>query len=82
MKDTVDKINEAYESGALKGEKGEDGKDGQDGKDGVDGKDGASIASGEYNVQDGTGIVQMPIEDEDGNKVGDVQINNIASQMI
>ena len=55
MKDTVDKINEAYESGALKGEqgeKGEDGKDGQDGKDGVDGKDGASIASGEYNVQD------------------------------
>ena len=107
---TVDKINEAYESGALKGEqgeKGEDGKDGQDGKDGVDGKDGkdgvdgkdgkdgvdgkdgkdgvdgkdgASIASGEYNVQDGTGIVQMPIEDEDGNKVGDVQINNIASQ--
>ena len=40
----------------------------------------ASIASGEYNVQDGTGIVQMPIEDEDGNKVGDVQINNIASQ--
>ena len=49
-------------------------------KDGVDGKDGASIASGEYNVQDGTGIVQMPIEDEYGNKVGDVQINNIASQ--
>ena len=83
MKDTVDKINEAYESGALKGEqgeKGEDGKNGQDGKDGVDGKDGASIASGEYNVQDGTGIVQMPIEDKDGNKVGDVQINNIASQ--
>ena len=40
----------------------------------------ASIASGEYNVQDGTGIVQMPIEDEYGNKVGDVQINNIASQ--
>ena len=76
----VDGINEAIESGALKGEKGEDGKDGQDGKDGVDGKDGASIASGEYNVQDGTGIVQMPIEDEDGNKVGDVQINNIASQ--
>ena len=79
----VDSINEAIESGALKGEqgeKGEDGKDGQDGKDGVDGKDGASIASGEYNVQDGTGIVQMPIEDEDGNKVGDVQINNIASQ--
>ena len=64
----------------IQGEKGEDGKDGQDGKDGVDGKDGASIASGEYNVQDGTGIVQMPIEDEDGNKVGDVQINNIASQ--
>ena len=89
---TVDKINEAYENGELKGDKGEDGKDGQDGKDGVDGKDGkdgkdgvdgkdgASIASGEYNVQDGTGIVQMPIEDEDGNKVGDVQINNIASQ--
>ena len=79
----VDGINKAIESGALKGEqgeKGEDGKDGQDGKDGVDGKDGASIASGEYNVQDGTGIVQMPIEDEDGNKVGDVQINNIASQ--
>ena len=79
----VDGINEAIESGALKGEqgeKGEDGKDGQDGKDGVDGKAGASIASGEYNVQDGTGIVQMPIEDEDGNKVGDVQINNIASQ--
>lgn len=74
---TVDKINDAYEKGELKGE---DGKDGQDGKDGVDGKDGASIASGEYNVQDGTGIVQMPIEDEDGNKVGDVQINNIASQ--
>ena len=70
----VDGINKAIESGALKGEKG------QDGKDGVDGKDGASIASGEYNVQDGTGIVQMPIEDEDGNKVGDVQINNIASQ--
>ena len=43
-------------------------------------KDGASIASGEYNVQDGTGIVQMPIEDENGKKVGDVQINNIASQ--
>ena len=43
-------------------------------------KDGASIASGEYNVQDGTGIVQMPIEDEVGNKVGEVQINNIASQ--
>ena len=73
----VDGINEAIESGALKGEQGEKG---QDGKDGVDGKDGASIASGEYNVQDGTGIVQMPIEDEDGNKVGDVQINNIASQ--
>lgn len=49
-------------------------------KDGVDGKDGASIASGQYNVQDGTGIVQMPIEDENGKKVGDVQINNIASQ--
>ena len=47
----VDGINEAIESGALKGEqgeKGEDGKDGQDGKDGVDGKDGASIASGVY----------------------------------
>ena len=110
VENTVDKINDAYENGELKGEKGdkgdqgiqgekgekgdkgdqgiqgekgekgEDGKDGQDGKDGVDGKDGASIASGEYNVQDGTGIVQMPIEDEDGNKVGDVQINNIASQ--
>ncbi len=38
------------------------------------------VLAGEYNVQDGTGIVQMPIEDEDGNKVGDVQINNIASQ--
>ena len=80
VSETVDKINDAYENGELKGDKGEDGKDGQDGKDGVDGKDGASIASGEYNVQDGTGIVQMPIEDEDGNKVGDVQINNIASQ--
>ena len=43
-------------------------------------KDGASIASGQYNVQDGTGIVQMPIKDEYGKKVGDVQINNIASQ--
>ena len=73
----VDGINKAIESGALKGEQGEKG---EDGKDGQDGKDGASIASGEYNVQDGTGIVQMPIEDEDGNKVGDVQINNIASQ--
>ena len=43
-------------------------------------KDGASIASGQYNVQDGTGIVEMPIKDEYGKKVGDVQINNIASQ--
>ena len=63
-----------------KGDKGDKGEKGEDGKAGQDGKDGASIASGEYNVQDGTGIVQMPIEDEDGNKVGDVQINNIASQ--
>ena len=119
VSETVDKINDAYEKGELKGEKGEkgdkgdqgiqgekgdkgdkgdqgiqgekgekgdkgdqgiQGEKGEDGKDGQDGKDGASIASGEYNVQDGTGIVQMPIEDEDGNKVGDVQINNIASQ--
>ena len=104
VSETVDKINDAYEKGELKGEKGdkgdqgiqgekgdkgdkgdqgiqgEKGDKGEDGKDGQDGKDGASIASGEYNVQDGTGIVQMPIEDEDGNKVGDVQINNIASQ--
>ena len=43
-------------------------------------KYGASIASGQYNVQDGTGIVEMPIKDEYGKKVGDVQINNIASQ--
>ena len=110
VSETVDKINEAYENGKLKGDKGDQGEKGEkgdkgdqgiqgiqgekgdkgdkgdqgekgeDGKDGQDGKDGASIASGEYNVQDGTGIVQMPIEDEDGNKVGDVQINNIASQ--
>lgn len=83
VSETVDKINDAYENGKLKGDKGdqgEKGEKGEDGKDGQDGKDGASIASGEYNVQDGTGIVQMPIEDEDGNKVGDVQINNIASQ--
>ena len=107
VSETVDKINDAYENGELKGDKGEQGEKGEkgdkgdqgiqgekgdkgdkgdqgekgeDGKDGQDGKDGASIASGEYNVQDGTGIVQMPIEDEDGNKVGDVQINNIASQ--
>ena len=83
VSETVDKINDAYENGELKGEKGDKGdqgiqgekgdkgdkgEKGEDGKDGQDGKDGASIASGEYNVQDGTGIVQMPIEDEDGNE--------------
>lgn len=62
---------DAIEAGAVKGDKGDTGEKGETG---------ASIASGSYDVNDTTNSVSMEIKDTDGNKVGDVSINNIATK--
>lgn len=77
----VDGINKAIESGALKGEQGEKGDKGDQGEKGDKGDTGAkgdSIASGSYDVKDGK--VEMPIKNDKGETVGNVTINDVASQ--
>ena len=102
VEDTVNKINDAYENGELKGEKGdkgdqgekgdkgdkgdqgiqgEKGEKGDKGDQGIQGDTGAkgdSIASGSYDVKDGK--VEMPIKNDKGETVGNVTINDVASQ--
>ena len=144
VSDTVDKINDAYENGELKGEKGdkgdqgiqgekgekgdkgdqgiqgEKGEKGDKGDQGIQGEKGEkgdkgdqgiqgekgdkgdkgdqgiqgekgdkgdkgdtgakgdSIASGSYDVKDGK--VEMPIKNDKGETVGNVTINDVASQ--
>ena len=105
VEDTVDKINDAYENGELKGEKGdkgdkgdqgiqgEKGEKGDKGDQGIQGEKGDkgdkgdkgntgakgdSIVSGSYDVKDGK--VEMPIENDKGETVGNVTINDVASK--
>lgn len=75
VSETVDKINDAYENGKLKGDKGDQGEKGDKGDTGAKGD---SIASGSYDVKDGK--VEMPIENDKGETVGNVTINDVASQ--
>ena len=78
VEDTVNKINDAYENGELKGEKGDKGDQGEKGDKGDTGAKGDSIASGSYDVKDGK--VEMPIKNDKGETVGNVTINDVASQ--
>lgn len=78
VSETVDKINDAYENGELKGDKGDQGEKGDKGDKGDTGAKGDSIASGSYDVKDGK--VEMPIENDKGETVGNVTINDVASQ--
>ena len=64
-----------------KGDKGDQGIQGEKGDKGDKGDTGAkgdSIASGSYDVKDGK--VEMPIKNDKGETVGNVTINDVASQ--
>ena len=93
VEDTVNKINDAYENGELKGDKGDQGEKGEKGDKGDQGIQGEkgekgdkgdtgakgdSIVSGSYDVKDGK--VEMPIKNDKGDIVGNVTINDVASK--
>ena len=60
-----------------KGDQGEQGIQGIQGERGADGEDGASIAEGNYKVENNT--VVMPIKYTNGESAGEVIINDVAS---
>lgn len=60
-----------------KGDQGEQGIQGIQGERGADGEDGASIAEGNYKVENNT--VVMPIKYTNGEFAGEVIINDVAS---
>ena len=74
---TEDELDALIKSGELKGEKGDQGEQGIQGEKGEKGDKGASIASGEYTVQNNK--VEMDIKDTSGEVAGKVTIDNVAS---
>ena len=62
------------------GAQGEKGEKGDKGDTGATGAKGDSIASGSYAVDSETGKVEMPIENDKGETVGNVTINDVASK--
>lgn len=75
MKTLYDTVDEAYKSGAFKGEKGDKGDDGADGKDGAQGKDGSPGADGvspTLSISDIPGGHRVTITDASGQKSFDV----------
>lgn len=81
MKTLYDTVDEAYKSGAFKGEKGDKGDDGAPGKDGADGKDGAQGKDGSpgadgvsptLSISDIPGGHRVTITDASGQKSFDV----------
>lgn len=75
MKTLYDTVDEAYKSGAFKGEKGDKGDDGADGKDGAQGKDGSPGADGvspTLSISDIPGGHRVTITDANGEKSFDV----------
>lgn len=81
MKSLYETVDEAYKSGALKGEKGDKGDDGAPGKDGTDGKDGAQGKDGSpgvdgisptLSISDIPGGHRVTITDASGEKSFDV----------
>lgn len=77
IKDIKDDAELKAELKGEKGDKGADGEKGDKGEKGEKGEKGDSIASGSYDVKDN--VVRMPIVDEQGNPVGNVEIKDIAS---
>ena len=61
----------------AQGEKGDKGDKGDRGEQGIQGEDGASIATGNYKVENNT--VVMPIKYTNGESAGNVTINDVAS---
>lgn len=61
----------------IQGEKGDKGDKGDRGEQGIQGEDGASIATGNYKVENNT--VVMPIKYTNGESAGNVTINDVAS---
>ena len=81
MKSLYETVDEAYKSGAFKGEKGDKGDDGAPGKDGTDGKDGAQGKDGSpgvdgisptLSISDIPGGHRVTITDASGEKSFDV----------
>lgn len=81
MKTLYNTVDEAYKSGAFKGEKGDKGDDGAPGKDGTDGKDGAQGKDGSpgadgisptLSISDIPGGHRVTITDASGEKSFDV----------
>lgn len=81
MKTLYNTVDEAYKSGAFKGEKGDKGDDGAPGKDGADGKDGAQGKDGSpgadgvsptLSISDIPGGHRVTITDASGQKSFDV----------
>lgn len=75
MKTLYGTVDEAYKSGAFKGEKGDKGDDGADGKDGAQGKDGSPGADGvspTLSISDIPGGHRVTITDANGEKSFDV----------
>ena len=61
----------------IQGVKGDKGDKGDRGEQGIQGEDGASIATGNYKVENNT--VVMPIKYTNGESAGNVTINDVAS---
>lgn len=81
MKTLYNTVDEAYKSGAFKGDKGDKGDDGAPGKDGADGKDGAQGKDGSpgadgisptLSISDIPGGHRVTITDASGEKSFDV----------
>ena len=82
MKDTLVENDKALakkieELERTPGPKGDKGDKGDRGEQGIQGEDGASIATGNYKVENNT--VVMPIKYTNGESAGNVTINDVAS---
>lgn len=91
MKTLYNTVDEAYKSGAFKGEKGDKGDDGAPGKDGADGKDGAQGKDGSpgvdgisptLSISDIPGGHRVTITDASGEKSFDVLNGDAESDKI
>ena len=91
MKTLYETVDEAYKSGAFKGEKGDKGDDGAPGKDGADGKDGAQGKDGSpgadgvsptLSISDIPSGHRITITDADGTKSFDVMNGDAESDKL